>query len=87
MVSQNSNTWEVENRGLLYKFNTSTTALKMGMKSISMCFESGIQLSEMEVEAISNLDRDEDKQTRYYSSPLSVILRQAVELTDLLGRK
>ena len=87
MVSPNENKWEIENRGLLYKFNDSAVALKMGMRSISMCMECGITLTENEIEAISNIDREEDKQMKFFSSPLATVLRQAMELTDLINRK
>lgn len=86
MVSPNTNQWEIENRGLIYKFNETQCALKMGMRSVAMCMESGIVLTETELEAISNLDREEDKQTKYFSSTLSIILKQAIELTDIVNK-
>ena len=86
MVTPNTNQWEIENRGLLYKFNETQCALKMGMRSVAMCMESGITLTETELEAISNLDREEDKQTKYFSSTLSVILKQAIELTEIANK-
>lgn len=87
MVSPNDNKWEIENRGLMYKFNDYSFALKMGMRSIAMCIQCGIELTENELEAMSNLDKEETKQTKFYSSPLAVILKQANELTDILSKK
>lgn len=87
MVSPNDNKWEIENRGILYKFNEFPYAMKMGMRSIAMCMQCGITLTENEIEAISNIDRDDDKQVKFFSSPLATILRQAMELTDLIIRK
>lgn len=87
MVTPNDNKWEIENRGILYKFKPSDCALKQGMRTIAMCMECGIQLTEQEIEAISNLDREEDKQMKFFSSPLSIILKQANEITDITGRK
>ena len=86
MVSPNTNEWEIENRGIMYKFNETSSALKMGMRSVAMCFQCGISLTEQELEAISNLDREEDKQTRFFSSPLSIILKQAIEITEVKNR-
>lgn len=86
MVSPNTNTWEIENRGIMYKFNETTCVLKMGMRSVAMCFNCGIPLTELELEAISNLDREEDKQTKYFSSSLATVLRQANEITDIKNR-
>lgn len=87
MFIPNTNSWEVENRKLLYKYSDYSYALKMGMRSIAMCIECGIQLTENELEAVSNLDRDENKQTRYYSSVLATLLKQAMELTELINKK
>ena len=87
MVVPNTNKWEVENRGMLYKFDDYPYAMKMGMRSVSICIQCGIILNDNELEAISNLDREEDKQTKYFSITLSTVLRQAVELTDLMNKK
>ena len=86
MVEPNENTWEIENRGILYKFVESQSAMKMGIRTVLMCMTSGIKLSEFELEAISNLDREEDKQTRFFSSPLSLILKQSIEITETKNR-
>ena len=87
MVIPNENQWEIENRGILYKFDEFPYAMKMGMRTISMCMDCGIVLNDNEIEAISNLDRDEDKQIKFFSSPLATILRQATEIIDLMNRK
>lgn len=87
MVSPNTNQWEIENRGILYKFNEFPYAMKMGMRSIAMCMECGISLTENELEAISNLDREDDKQIKYFSSTLSIILKEAIELTEIITKK
>lgn len=86
MYTPNSNTWEVENRKIYYKYSNYQYALKMGMRSIAMCMECNIPLTENELEAISNLDREETSQTKFYSSPLAIILKQACDLTNLIGR-
>lgn len=67
-----------------YGYAKSDLALKMGMRSICLCLENGIPLNTTEIEAISSLDRDPcDAQVMLYSSPMAVVLRQAVELTNL----
>ena len=87
MMIPNDNKWEIETRGMLYKFNNDYPyALKMGMRSLAMCINCGITLTENEIEAIANLDRDDDKQVKFHSSPLSIVLRQAIELTDIATR-
>lgn len=87
MVSPNDNKWEIENRGMIYKFNNFPFAMKMGMRSIAMCIQSGFKLSDNVIEAISNLDREDDKQVKFFSSTLATVLRQAIELTDIMIRK
>lgn len=87
MVTANDNKWEIENKGMLYKFNPTKCALKCGMRSVAMCIECGIELTEQELEAISNLDREEDKQMKFFSSNLSVVLRQANELVEIINKK
>lgn len=87
LVTPNDNKWEIENRGMLYKFNDNPYAMKMGIRSIAMCMECGITLTENEIEAISNIDKEEDKQMKFFSSPLAIVLRQAMELTDVINRK
>lgn len=87
MVVLNDNKWEIENRGMIYKFLPSNVALKCGMRSVAICIQCGIELTEEELEAMSNLDKEEDKQMKYYSSPLAIILKQANELTEIVNKK
>lgn len=87
MIIPNDNTWEIENRGILYKFAENKIALKGGIKSLILCQECGITFTAEEIEAMTILDReDTDTQAKYYANPISVILRQAHELTLLKNR-
>lgn len=80
----NDNKWEVENRGLVYKYAESDVALKCGMKSLILCQECGISFTPKEIEAMTIIDRDlTDVQANTFANPISVILRQATELTNL----
>ena len=86
-IVPNDNTWEIGKRGLLYKYANSDVSLKLGMKSLILALECGITFTPQEIEAMICLDRDpSDEQARYYSSPLSTIIRQANELTFLTNR-
>ena len=86
-IIPNDNNWEVEKRGLLYKYAKSDVSLKLGMKSIILAQECGISFTPHEIEAMIALDRDpSDEQARFFSSPLSTIIRQANELTFLTNR-
>lgn len=87
MIIPNDNTWEIENRGILYKFAENKIALKGGMRSVILCQECGINFTAEEIEAMTILDReDTDAQAKYYANPISVILRQSTELTLLKNR-
>lgn len=83
----NDNAWEIENRGIRYKYAESSVALKCGMKSLILCQECGISFTPQEIEAMTILDReDNDIQAKCYANPISVILRQANELTIMKNR-
>lgn len=75
--------WHID-RGMLYDFNEEITSLRVGERSTIYALSNGIELTEDEFQAIINHDKDDsDKQAKYYSSTLSVILRQANELAIL----
>ena len=84
---KNPNQWEVNNRGLVYKFASLHGSLKLGMRSLIICQKLGITFDEVEAEAMIVMDRDENEsQVKYYSSTLSTIIKQANELTFLQNR-
>ena len=82
MFEPNTNDWEIKNKGLIYKYAKYDAALKMGARSIAMCSECGIELTPIEVEAMMVLERD-DEQAKYFSNTLSIIVKQANELTNI----
>ncbi len=87
MFEQNDNQWEIEKKGILYKYAKSNVALKMGARSILLCQEMGITFTPEEFEAMLILDKDDsDLQSKYYSNALSIIIKQANELTHLNNR-
>lgn len=78
----NDNQWEVEKRGLVYKYNDDLPSIRTGLHSVSMCFDCAIGLSTEEIEAMTVNDRDlTDDQARWHSSVMATIIRQANELT------
>lgn len=87
MFEKNDNQWEIEKKGITYKYAKSDVALKMGARSILLCQEMGIQFTPEEFEAMLILDKDDnDLQSKFYSNALSVIVKQANELTHLNNR-
>lgn len=87
MFEPNDNEWEKEKRGMLFKYTKSNVALKMGMKSLILAQELGVKFTPEEIEAITIMDRRlDDEQSMFFSNPISVVLKQAHELTYLSTR-
>ena len=88
MLSRNDNNWEVFNRGMVYKYNTLEGALRTGERSILLAANAGVKFTPVEYEAMGILDRnpEEDNYKKYFSSPLSTVVRQAAELVGLINR-
>ena len=85
MFEKNTNEWEIEKLGKVFVYSNSETAMKMGMKSIFLASKLNINFSECEFEAMISLDR-EDKQSEFFSTTLSTIIKQANQLTQLQNR-
>ena len=84
MFEPNDNQWEIDKRGMIYKYTKQVAGLKMGMRSLLVCQDIGVKFNESEFEAMTVLDRaDDDKQAKFYSTPLSTIVKIANELTFL----
>lgn len=77
------NDWFVK-KGKLYKFNDSLeTSLKVGERSIHLCMKYGIQLSDEEFEAMRIIDRDDLDKNNAFTTPLSLLVRMANQLTTV----
>jgi hypothetical protein len=83
MFIPNDNAWEVTNRAMTYKFAPSEVSLRTGIKSLILAQRMGVEFTDVEVDAMTILDRDADLQAKYFSTPLATIVRQAYELTLL----
>jgi len=89
-IIPNDNQWEIEKRGLLYKYNSDLPSIRTGLHSVSMCFECGIPLTTEEIEVMTINDRDlSDEQARWHASVMATLVRQANELTyvQINGKK
>ena len=89
MYEPNDNQWEVEKRGLAYKFAKSEGCLKFGERSALNAMNVGVKLSPIEYEAICCLDKDgeEAKSRKYVVDILTTIVRQANELAYAIERE
>lgn len=80
----NDNQWEVEKRGFIYKYSSENPSIRTGLHSLIMCQNCGIPFTVEEAEAMTVNDRDlTDDQTRWHSSVMASIVRQANEMVYL----
>lgn len=86
MITKNTVDWEIK-KGKPFTFAKELPALKVGEYSIFLCNKYGIELTEDEYEAILSVDKEEDSQTKYFSSVLSQILITSVNLANMERKK
>lgn len=80
LYTPNNSDWHNQ-RGMMYEFNDELVSMRVGERSAHMAMNSGVSLTEDEFQAIVNHDKtDDDKQAKWHSNTLAVILRQANEL-------
>ena len=80
--------WHRNNQGKMYDFNEDITSMKVGERSVYYAMKYGVKLNEEEYQAIVNYDKsDDDKQSKWYGTTLSTILKQANELAIIEEKK
>jgi hypothetical protein len=68
-------------RGIMYEFNEELVSMRVGERSAYYAVSNGVTLTDDEYQAIINHDKDDsDKQSKWHSETLAVILKQANEL-------
>lgn len=78
----NDNQWEVEKRGMVYKYDEHQPSIRTGLHSLIIAQNAGIKFTPEEAEVMTVNDRDlTDDQARWHSSVMATIVRQANELT------
>lgn len=88
MFEVNDNGWEVEKRGLLYKFIDDGISIRTGLRSVSIAQECGIPLSPLELEMMTINDREAtEMDARFHASIAASIIRMASEMVFLTHRK
>lgn len=88
MYEDNTNQWEIDNRGILYKFRNTNVVLKGGERVILLLLKSGIQdITEEEYEAIRIIDKmkEDDFAITKHVSTLACIIRQANEINTMIN--
>lgn len=90
MYVKNDSTWEVTNRGLIYKFKELETYLKSGERSVLIAMNAGISFTDDEYEAMRIVDRikENDGSSLWYAAgTLATVIRQANEIVTLENKK
>lgn len=89
MFTPNTNSWEIEKRGMVYTFAKTKGALRAGERSLLIAFNNGITFDEYEYEAMRILDKtnEDDIYSKYHSSVLSTVIKQANEIILLVNKK
>ena len=65
----------------MYEFKDDMVSMRVGERSAYYALSYGVTLTEEEFQSIVNYDKpDDDKQARWHSSTLGIILRQANDL-------
>ena len=76
MFVEQTNAWKKKN-GYPYDFNDSVDAnLKCGLWSLAMCMRYGIKLTQEEIQAITIIDREDDKNAMFIT-PLALASKTA----------
>lgn len=84
---ENDNTWEINNRGINFKFNKELEGcLKSGDRSALEAMNLGVKLTPTELEAIKALDNEDDNKNPF-KSILAIVVRQANELGYALEKE
>jgi len=69
------------NPGRPYDFNDDIIRMHVGERSVYYALTHGVKLDEKEYQAILNMEKDsDDKMARYFSEPLTQIIKIGVEL-------
>ena len=80
--------WHRKNQGKMYDFNEELVSMRVGERSAYYSLRYGVELSDEEYQSILNYDKtDDDKQSKWYGSTLSTILRLANELAIIECKK
>lgn len=69
-------------KGKRYTYSSFGTSLKSGERSVLMCIQNGIQLTDEEYEAMRIIDKDTNDKTNYHSSMLATIVKCSNELAN-----
>lgn len=78
---ESNDEWRKNKLGEIYTYSSGMPAIGVGLHSLIMASECGIEFTPFESEAMTIIDRkDDDAQAKYHSSLLTNIVKQANEM-------
>ena len=90
MVKPQTNDWRSKNLGEKYTYTELDGAIRVGERSILIAMNSGVKFTEFEFEAMRIMDKQNenaDNYSKYFSGTLSMVIKQANEMIDIINRK
>jgi len=88
MFIPNPSQWHRDKLGQMYEFNNDQIAMRVGERSIRYATSFGIELTDNEYQAIINYDKlDTDRQAKYHTETLGMLLKQANDLAIMEEKK
>jgi hypothetical protein len=70
-----------------YDFNNDIVRMHVGERSVYYALTHGVKLSEIEYQAILNIEKDgDDKQAKYFSEPLTEVIRHGFALATMVEK-
>lgn len=66
-----------------YDFNNDMVRLHVGERSVYYALTHGVKLTELEIQAILNIDKDTDKMAKYFSEPLTQVIKHGYALATM----
>lgn len=85
-----TNDWRRKNLGENYTYAELDGAIRVGERSILIAMNSGVKFTEFEFEAMRIMDKQNenaDNYSKYFSGTLSMVIKQANEMIDMINRK
>lgn len=79
-----------KNLGENYTYAELDGAIRVGERSILIAMNSGVKFTEFEFEAMRIMDKQNenaDNYSKYFSGTLSMVIKQANEIIDIINRK
>ena len=86
LYEEQESKWHRDNLGSYYQYATEDkVTMKIGERSAYLAMKYDIKLSDFEYQAVINSSKnlEEDLQAKYFSDPLTIILRQGISLAAI----